>query len=324
MQNRILITGGCGFIGSNLVNQLVIKYPEYFFVNLDILYYCASLKNILVADKPNYKFIKGNLTDYNLLRFILEEYKIDTVMHLAAQSHVDNSFSNPLQYTTDNILGTHTLLEACKNYGKIRRFIHVSTDEVYGETTHDIQKNESSILCPTNPYAATKAGAEIIAMSYYHSFKMPIIITRGNNVYGINQYPEKLIPKFITLLKDHKKLTIQGDGNNRRSFIYVDDVVNAFDVILHRGKIGEIYNIGSMEEYSVMDVARILLRKMRNTDDLGSNIVYVEDRNFNDRRYYITNDKIMELGWKQTIDFEEGLDRCIEWYCNNETHWLYN
>lgn len=317
---NILITGGCGFIGSNFINQMIIKYPNYNFVNIDALYYCASLNNISNPNNHNYTFIKGNLINYDLLLNILHKYQIDTIIHFAAQSHVDNSFSNPLQYTRDNILGTHTLLEVARIYGKIHRFIHVSTDEVYGESmlkSDENKKNEETVLCPTNPYAATKAGAELIAMSYYHSFKIPIIVSRGNNVYGINQYPEKLIPKFIQLLNNNKKITIQGDGSNVRSFIYVDDVVNAFDLILHKGSVGEIYNIGGGDEceYSVLDVSRILVYKMKN-DDADNHIEYIKDREFNDKRYYISNEKLKSLGWKQTIDFNEGINKCIEWYSN--------
>ncbi len=323
---NILITGGCGFIGSNFINKMMAKYPNYNFINIDALYYCASLNNISNPDNKNYTFIKGNLINYDLILNILHTYNIDTILHFAAQSHVDNSFSNPLQYTRDNILGTHTLLEASRIYGKIRRFIHVSTDEVYGESmlkSDENKKNEETVLCPTNPYAATKAGAELIAMSYYHSFKMPIIVSRGNNVYGINQYPEKLIPKFIQLLNNNKKITIQGDGSNVRSFIYVDDVVNAFDLILHKGSIGEIYNIGGGDEceYSVLDVSRILVYKMKN-DDADNHIEYIRDREFNDKRYYISNNKLKSLGWEQTIDFNEGINKCIEWYSNlKENYW---
>jgi dTDP-glucose 4,6-dehydratase len=197
---NLLITGGCGFIASNFIN-FYFKESHSNIINLDAMYYCANENNIdeNIRESPRYKLIKGNLCSYDLIKHILEAYKIDEIIHFAAQSHVQNSFEDSLQYTQDNVLGTHTLLECCRRYGKITRFIHISTDEVYGESMlgHDEKKNEGSILCPTNPYAATKAAAELIAQSYYHSFKMPIIITRGNNVYGPNQYPEKLITRFI-------------------------------------------------------------------------------------------------------------------------------
>lgn len=325
---NILITGGCGFIGSNFINQIVTKYPKYNIVNIDALYYCASAKNIEVENNSNYKFIQGNLNSYDFILYILQSNNIDTVINFAAQSHVDNSFSNSLQYTRDNILGTHTLLEACRIYGKIKKFIHVSTDEVYGESmlsNDEKKKNEESILCPTNPYAATKAGAELIAMSYYHSYKMPILVTRGNNVYGERQYPEKLIPKFICLLLENKNVTIHGSGVNKRAFIHVSDVVNAFDVILHKGQIGEIYNIGSNDHYEfpVTEVAKILINKLKPNEPIESYITHIRDRHINDKRYYISNDKVKKLGWNQEVSFDVGIDRVIEWYkkIDYKSHW---
>ena len=203
---NLLITGGCGFIGSNYINYIFNKYDDFNIINIDAMYYCASENNINkeVRDSERYKLIKGNLCSYDLVYHIVNDYKIDYIIHFAAQSHVQNSFEDALQYTKDNIVGTHNLLEVVRKYGKLIKFIHVSTDEVYGESMiekNENKKTEESILCPTNPYAATKASAELIAQSYYYSFNIPIIITRGNNVYGTNQYPEKIIPKFIKLLK---------------------------------------------------------------------------------------------------------------------------
>ena len=242
---------------------------------------------------------------------------ITHVIHFAAQSHVDNSFHNSLRYTNDNILGTHNLLEVARTKGThLKLFIHVSTDEVYGESMlqkTEIHKTESSILCPTNPYAATKASAELIAQSYHHSFQMPIIITRGNNVYGPNQYPEKVIPRFIQQLKNNKKVTIQGDGSCVRAFLHAYDTAAAFQCILEKGKIGEIYNIGCDEgmEYSIIEVARILIKKIHNTENYNKWISYIKDRPFNDQRYYISNKKLKELGWKITIPFDKGLSLLI-------------
>ena len=313
---NLLVTGGCGFIGSNFINIIFKSNLNYNIINFDAMYYCASENNIRdeIKNSDRYKLIKGNLCSYDLVNHIINDYKIDYVIHFAAQSHVQNSFEDSLQYTSDNILGTHTLLEVCRKYGKIIKFIHVSTDEVYGESmllSDEQQKTEESILCPTNPYAATKAGAELIAQSYYHSFKMPIIITRGNNVYGQNQYPEKLIPKFIKLLKENSSVTIQGDGSNVRAFLHVDDVVNAFELILEKGNIGEIYNIGSDEnqEYTVLDIAKILINKIKNTTDYDKYITYIEDRPFNDKRYYISNKKIKSLGWTINVDFNDGINK---------------
>lgn len=303
----LLITGGYGFIGSNFINYYYNTNKEVKIVNVDALYYCANENNVFERirnDQTRYKFYHLNLAETTVEK-ILIDHDIDLVIHFAAQSHVQNSFSDALQYTKDNVLGTHMLLEACRKYGKIKKFIHVSTDEVYGESmlSDDEKKTEESVLCPTNPYAATKAGAELIAQSYYYSFKMPIIITRGNNVYGPNQYPEKLIPKFIKLLQEGKKVTIQGDGSNVRAFLHVDDVCSAFELILEIGEIGEIYNIGSDEEseMSVLDVAKLLINKIKgqmvNCNDW---IDYIEDRPFNDKRYYISNKKLKALGWQIT------------------------
>ena len=318
MTKNLLITGGCGFIGSNFINYYFYEHPHINIINLDAMYYCANENNILedIRKSDRYHLIKGNLCSIDLLNHILENYKIDTIIHFAAQSHVQNSFDDSLKYTYDNILGTHTLLESCRNYGKIERFIHISTDEVYGESLlsdDEEKKNEQSILCPTNPYAATKAGAELIANSYRYSFKMPIIITRGNNVYGPNQYPEKLIPRFIDLLKNDKKVTIQGDGSNVRAFLHACDVAKALELILEKGKIGEIYNIGSDEdkEYTVLDIAHTLIGLIKNTTDYDSYIEYIEDRPFNDKRYYISNEKVKELGWSIDKDFIEGLKELL-------------
>lgn len=310
----LLVTGGYGFIGSNFINYYYAENKEVKIINVDAMYYCANEGNVKTEirnDKDRYAFYKLNLAEDDLLP-VLQEHDVDTIIHFAAQSHVQNSFTDALQYTKDNVLGTHMLLEASRIYGKIQKFIHVSTDEVYGESmlnSDEKKKTEESVLCPTNPYAATKAGAELIAQSYYHSFKMPIIITRGNNVYGPNQYPEKLIPKFIKLLKEGKKVTIQGDGSNVRAFLHVDDVCSAFRLILEKGEIGEIYNIGSDEEseISVLDVAKLLIKEIRKSEDYESWIEYVEDRPFNDKRYYISNQKVKDLGWEIKENFISAL-----------------
>lgn len=335
-RKNILVTGGCGFIGSNFINhlydQLFEKHiqeaplemmkPNFHIYNIDALYYCASKENIRedIQNSGSYTFIKGNITSYDLIAHILDQYKIDTIIHFAAQSHVDNSFENSLQYTQDNILGTHTLLEATRKYIKngnhFKRFIHISTDEVYGESMlndEEEKKNEQSILCPTNPYAATKAGAELLAKSYYFSYQMPIIITRSNNVYGPNQYHEKLIPRFIKLLKEDEKVTIQGVGDNVRSFLHVDDVSSAIQLVLEKGVIGEIYNIGGddEDEYTVLQVAHMLIEMIKKSTNYAEFITYVPDRPFNDKRYYISNDKVKELGWNKTISFENGLKNLV-------------
>ena len=316
--NNLLVTGGCGFIGSNFINYYFHKNPDVTIINLDAMYYCADENNVSeeIRNSDRYKLIKGNLCSFDLLNHILSNFSIDTVIHFAAQSHVQNSFSDSFRYTNDNILGTHTLLEASRIYGKIKKFIHISTDEVYGESLisdDEEKKNEQSILCPTNPYAATKAGAELIAGSYRFSFNLPIIITRGNNVYGPNQYPEKLIPRFIELLQNNQKVTIQGDGSNVRAFLHSEDVASALECVLKNGKVGEIYNIGSDEdqEYTVIEIAKILIKLIKNTDNFEEWIEYVEDRPWNDKRYYISNEKVKQLGWKIKVDFDEGLRKLI-------------
>ena len=322
----LLITGGCGFIGSSFINSFSIKYPHIKVINFDALYYCADEYNVndSIRRSVNYTFIKGNLIDFELLKNIFNDNDITHIIHFAAQSHVQNSFNDSLQYTSDNIVGTHNLLESARLHCyNLEKFIHVSTDEVYGESMlgkNEINKTEQSVLCPTNPYAATKAGAELIAQSYNHSFNMPIIITRGNNVYGPNQYPEKLIPKFIKLLNEDKKVTIQGDGSCLRSFLHSSDTSNAFETILLKGKVGEIYNIGCNEgmEYSVLEIAKILIKMIKNTNDYDKWIEYIEDRPFNDKRYYISNKKLKNLGWNINIDLMDGIKNLVETskYCN--------
>ena len=313
--NNILITGGCGFIGSNFLNFMINKYPKLNFINIDALYYCAKENNITLENRNalNYKFIKGNIQNKEFIDYILKTNNIDTIIHFAAQSHVDNSFSNPIQYTKDNILGTHNLLEAVREYGKINKFIHISTDEVYGETNNEI-KSEKSILNPTNPYSATKASAEMIVNSYYYSYNLPIIITRGNNVYGPRQYPEKLIPKFIINLLNNNKCPIHGKGETIRSFLYINDVIEAFELILLHGTIGEIYNIGTDYEYSVLDITKKLIKLINNDTGYKKYIEFVEDRKYNDKRYHISFEKLVNLGWKQKIFIDEGLKNTLEFY----------
>jgi len=313
----ILMTGCCGFIGSNVLNYITKKYPDVEFVNIDKMDYCSSLKNI---DGPpsNYKFYKCDIRNAEMLRHILTLHSIDTVIHFAAQTHVDNSFGNSIQFTMDNVLGTHTLLECCKEYGQIRRFVHISTDEVYGEVgATDAECVETRVLTPTNPYAATKAAAEHLVFSYHHSFKLPVVVVRGNNVYGPRQYPEKLIPKFITLLNDNKKCTVHGEGKTIRNFIHVDDVSSAVDTILTKGLDGNIYNIGSKNEFSVMEIARKLVKLLKSSDEVENYLEFVEDRNFNDFRYSISNDKLIQLGWSESVPFEEGLKETVDWYLKN-------
>ena len=315
----VFISGGCGFIGSNFINLFFERYDKVKIINFDAMYYCANENNVNenIRKSDRYQLVKGNLCSYDLVKHVFDSNKVTHVVHFAAQSHVQNSFEDSLNYTNDNIVGTHTLLEVNRKNKHLIKFIHVSTDEVYGESMISVDekhKTEHSVLCPTNPYAATKAGAELIAQSYNHSFGMPIVISRGNNVYGPNQYPEKLIPRFIKLLKNDKKVTIQGDGSCVRAFLHAYDTATAFIKILEKGKIGEIYNIGCDEgmEYSVMEVAKILIKMIKKSEDYNEWISYIEDRPFNDQRYYISNQKLRDLGWDIQIKFMDGLTELVK------------
>ena len=279
---------------------------------------CACKENVdELEGLPNYKFVKGNICSSELVNYVLETEKIDTIMHFAAQTHVDNSFGNSFQFTHNNIMGTHVLLESAKSHG-IKRFIHVSTDEVYGEQRRDQDAmDEEQIMEPTNPYAATKAGAELIAKSYYRSFGLPLIITRGNNVYGPHQYPEKLIPKFINQLRRGRKVTLHGTGENTRNFLYVEDVARAFECVLFKGKVGLVYNIGGSNEHSNLKVARDLIALAGYKGKEDEMMTFVEDRFFNDLRYHINSDRLFELGWREQVSWEEGLKTTYEWYEKN-------
>ncbi|WZY73648.1 hypothetical protein YC2023_005888 [Brassica napus] len=320
---NILITGAAGFIASHVANRLVRTYPDYKIVVLDKLDYCSNLKNLNPSkSSPNFKFVKGDIASDDLVSYLLITENIDTIMHFAAQTHVDNSFGNSFEFTKNNIYGTHVLLEACKVTGQqIRRFIHVSTDEVYGETDEDasVGNHEASQLLPTNPYSATKAGAEMLVMAYGRSYGLPVITTRGNNVYGPNQFPEKLIPKFMLLAMNGKPLPIHGDGSNVRSYLYCEDVAEAFEVVLHKGEVNHVYNIGTTRERRVIDVANDI-SKLFGTDP-DSTIQFVENRPFNDQRYFLDDQKLKKLGWSERTTWEEGLRKTMEWYTENPDWW---
>jgi len=314
---NIFLTGGAGFIASHVVILLCKKYPQYKIVAYDVLDYCSCLENLSELESlPNFKFVKGDICSPDLVNHVFESEEIDTVMHFAAQTHVDNSFGNSFAFTNANIYGTHVLLESAKNCPTIKRFIHVSTDEVYGEGEdfETAPMEEEHVLEPTNPYAATKAGAEFLVKSYHRSFKLPVIITRGNNVYGPHQFPEKLIPKFTNQLLRNMPVTLHGDGQNTRNFLYVEDVARAFDVILHKGTIGHIYNIGGENEKPNVQVAKDLIKLLGKTDLEDELITFVPDRKFNDLRYTINSSKLHKLGWKEEMSWEDGLRTTVEWY----------
>ena len=303
-----LVTGGCGFIASNFLNIMKVKYPEINFVNIDKMDYCSNLTNV---NQGVATFVKGNVGNAELIEHLIEEYKFDYIFHFAAQSHVDNSFGNALSFTMDNTHATHVLIEACRRHIPNVEFIHFSTDEVYGESVTDEPFTEAcGVLKPTNPYSASKAAAEMIVRSYIESFGMNIKTIRCNNVYGPNQYPEKLIPKFKKLLREGKKCTIHGKrcAEIQRAFMHVEDVVDAVDIVWTRGIPGEIYNIASDHELTVMDVTKIAIETITGTTEYDKWIEYVDDRPFNDRRYHICSNKLKALGWSQKKTHEDLIE----------------
>lgn len=312
---NILVTGGAGFIASHFLVYMVQKYPDYNFYNLDILDYCATLKRVQeVENFPNYEFIRGDMCSLDLVNYIMKEKSIDTVMHFAAKTDVCTSFRSSLDYTTTNVVGTHVLLESSTK-NNIKRFVHVSTDEIYGCVGNTPAHEETSLLAPTNPYSATKAAAEFLVKSYAKSFHLPIVISRGNNVIGESQYPEKVVPKFIRHVLKGEKMPIHGDGTNLRTYLHVEDVVSAFEILLHRGVINSVYNIGGKHELSNKELAYKIASLMgKEPEDV---IEYGKDRPFNDTRYHINCDAIEGLGWREMADFDKGLQNIIEWTRNN-------
>lgn len=308
----ILVTGAAGFIASNLLVYLVNKYPQKKFLGIDKESYCSNTRNFLeIQGRDNFLYRKLDLLDESGVRQLFADYAISTVLHLGAYSHVDLSFGNSLLFTQNNVVATHILLEESKR-SSVELFLYFSTDEVYG--SRDEISHETSTRDPSNPYSNSKACGEFLARSYYHSFKMPVIVTRCNNVYGPKQFLEKVIPKFIFRLFYDQSLQIQGSGEQKRSFLYVDDVSKAVDILLDKGIPGEIYNIGTTNEITINTLAEkltFLLGKERN-------IQHITDRNFNDQRYLISSEKIQQLGWAIETDFQEGLTKTIEWYRLNK------
>lgn len=319
---RILVTGGAGFIGSHVAVLLTQKYPTYKIVVLDKLEECSNMKNLIeVKNNFNFNFIKQDICNLEELKKIFVEFKFDYVLHFAAQTHVDISLVYPLKFTTTNVIGTHNLLECCRLNG-IEKFIHVSTDEVYGTT--DKIPNINQPLEPTNPYACSKLAAENIIKAYQKCYKIPIVITRGNNAYGPHQYVEKVIPKFINRLLKNKKCCIyENCFESERDFLYVSDTAEAFDLILHNGVPGEVYNIGASQSVNILDLAKKLVILMNKASEGEENeyIELVRGRLLNDERYRIDSSKLIELGWKPKVDFEDGLKKTIEWYKANQNYW---
>lgn len=316
---KLLVTGGAGFIGSCFIRHELKKHPDYKIINLDALTYCGNIANLAdIEDNPNYTFIHGNICDKKLVRDIISE--VDCVVNFAAESHVDNSIKTPEIFVETNVQGTLNLLQASKELG-IDRFLQVSTDEVYGTLGKDGYFYETTPLAPNSPYSASKASADLLVRAYYETFGLPVLNTRCSNNYGPYQYPEKLIPFFISKLLKGEKVPVYGDGLNVRDWLYVYDHCEAIDVVLHKGKIGEVYNIGGHNEKTNIEITRLILGAMGKDE---SSIEYVQDRLGHDRRYAISNDKITaELGWKPSITFEEGIKLTINWYLNN-LDWMKN
>lgn len=334
MGRNILITGGAGFIGSHVVELFVKKYPEDTIYNLDVLTYAGNLANLTeIESYPNYQFIKADICDCLKLCELFATYHIDSVIHLAAESHVDRSIDNPFEFAVTNVLGTLSLLQAAKNCWKEdldnKLFYHISTDEVYGSLEHGGYFVETTPYDPKSPYSAAKASSDHFVRAYHNTFKLPIIISNCSNNYGPKQFPEKLIPLFINNICHNKKLPVYGKGENVRDWLYVADHARAIDTIFHHGRVGETYNIGGFNEWKNIDIVtklievtdRLLGREAGTSQKL---ISYVTDRAGHDMRYAIDSTKLKnELGWEPSLQFEEGIEKTVAWYLDNQA-WLDN
>lgn len=332
MQRTLLITGGAGFIGSHVVRLFVTKYPEYRIVNLDALTYAGNLENLVdIKDKPNYIFEKGDITDEAFVDQLFATYQFDGVVHLAAESHVDRSIMDPLAFIKTNVLGTAILLNASRKYwqgnmeGKL--FYHVSTDEVYGTLGAEGFFTEETAYDPRSPYSASKASSDHFVMAYHHTYHMPVIISNCSNNYGSHHFPEKLIPLAISNIRQNKPVPVYGKGENVRDWLWVEDHARAIDTIFHKGRIGETYNIGGINEWKNIDLINLLCMIMdkklgRAPGTSAQLITFVKDRAGHDLRYAIDATKLnKELGWQPSLQFEEGLEKTVDWYLANET-WL--
>jgi dTDP-glucose 4,6-dehydratase len=330
----ILITGGAGFIGSHVVRLFVNNYPDYKIVNLDKLTYAGNLNNLKdIENKPNYEFVKGDIVDSEFIQNLFEEKQFDGVIHLAAESHVDRSITNPTEFVFTNVIGTVNLLNSAKHIWKDnfseKRFYHISTDEVYGSLGDEGMFTEETSYDPHSPYSASKASSDHFVRAYLDTFGIPTVISNCSNNYGSFQFPEKLIPLFIHNIKNNKPLPVYGKGENVRDWLWVVDHARAIDVIYHKGKIGETYNIGGFNEWTNIDLIKVMCKKMdeklgRPAGESEKLITYVKDRAGHDLRYAIDATKIKnELGWEPSLQFEEGIEKTIDWYLEN-TKWLDN
>lgn len=333
-ERKILITGGAGFIGSHVVRLFVTKYPAYTIVNYDKLTYAGNLENLRdIEDKPNYVFEKGDILDVDFLRQTFNKYQIDGVIHLAAESHVDRSLSNPNEFAATNIMGTLSLLRVAQDLWKDnfhdKLFYHISTDEVYGSAEHGDFFTETTPIDPKSPYSASKASSDHFVSAFYNSFKLPTIISRCSNNYGPYHFPEKLIPLLINNILNNKPLPVYGKGENIRDWLFVEDHARAIDTIFHKGKLGEVYNIGGNNEWRNIDLVNFLCslmdQKLGNPNGTSASLItYVKDRAGHDLRYAIDASKLMrETGWKPQVTFEVGLEKTVDWFLDNQ-QWLKN
>jgi len=316
---NLLITGGAGFIGSNFVRYVLSRHPDLTVVNFDKLTYAGNLENLEdVEDNPQYRFVKGDICDRSLVEATVKQYHIDTIVHLAAESHVDRSILGSAEFIQTNVVGTHILLDVAKEMG-IERFLHVSTDEVYGSLGPTGKFTEETPLHPNSPYSASKAASDLLALAYQHTHGVPVIVTRCSNNYGPYQFPEKLIPLMIVNALNNKPLPVYGDGLNVRDWLHVEDHCAALDVVLHRGKVGEVYNIGGNNEWKNIDIVKLIVKLLEKPESL---ITFVKDRPGHDRRYAIDATKIrQQLGWVPQRTFEEGLRETVEWYITHQSWW---
>lgn len=333
-KHKVLITGGAGFIGSHVVRLFVQQYPDYEIVNLDKLTYAGNLENLKDIDQlPNYRLVKGDITDGPFIQALFEKEEFDGVIHLAAESHVDRSISNPLEFVMTNVVGTVNLLNAAlaswKDVLSDKRFYHVSTDEVYGSLGEEGLFMETTPYDPKSPYSASKASSDHFVRAYHNTYGLNVVLSNCSNNYGPNQFPEKLIPLFINNIKHNKPLPVYGDGKYTRDWLWVEDHATAIDTVYHRGVTGETYNVGGFNEWKNIDLIKVLCRTMdeklgRPAGTSEQLITYVKDRAGHDRRYAIDATKInKELGWAPSLQFEEGIGKTVDWYLANE-EWLAN